>query len=182
MDEQSAFLRLVIDRLEAVGIPYMLTGSLALALYAAPRMTRDVDVVIDCDGAAADKLVAAFTADSYINPESVHTAVRLRGMFNAIHEPTVSKVDFIVRKDDEYRRTEFSRRRQISVSDGPAWVVAPEDLVLSKLLWAREGDSERQRRDAASVLRIHAGLDWTYLRAWAERLGLMTELERAGQL
>jgi hypothetical protein len=179
MDEQSAILRLVIDRLEAVGIPYMLTGSLALALYAAPRMTRDVDVVIDCDDAAADKLVAAFTADSYINPESVHTAIRLRGMFNAIHEPTVSKVDFIVRKDDEYRRTEFGRRRQLLVSGKAMWVVAPEDLLLSKLLWAQQSDSERQLTDAASILRMQGSLDQEYLQSWAERLGLTTELDRA---
>lgn len=43
MDEQFEFLQLVVARLEAARIPYMLTGSLALAIYALPRMTRDID-------------------------------------------------------------------------------------------------------------------------------------------
>jgi len=124
-------------------------------------------------------LVAAFEQDSYVSREAVHEAVGRRGMFNVIFEPTVSKVDFIIRKDDAYRRKEFDRRTQLSLNDRPVWVVTPEDLVLSKLVWARHGDSERQLRDAASILRLQDSLDHEYLHAWADQLGVAGELARA---
>lgn len=182
MDEQSALIQLVVDRLDAAGIPYMLTGSMALALYASPRMTRDIDLVIDCDQAGADRLVAAFERDSYVSREAVQEAVAHRSMFNIIFEPSVSKVDFILRKDDAYRRTEFGRRRPLAFGERTVWVVAPEDLLLSKLHWAQQSDSERQLRDAASILKVQDALDRDYLRAWAERLGVLSELERVEHL
>ena len=57
MDEQFEFLRLIVQRLNAAGIPHMLTGSLALAGWARPRMTRDVDVVIEADKAEDVRMV-----------------------------------------------------------------------------------------------------------------------------
>lgn len=39
MDDQLAVLHLVCGRLEAAGIAYPVTGSLAAAFYAQPRMT-----------------------------------------------------------------------------------------------------------------------------------------------
>ena len=49
MEEQLEFLRLIAARLHAAGIPYMVTGSLALAVWAVPRMTRDIDVVVEVE-------------------------------------------------------------------------------------------------------------------------------------
>jgi hypothetical protein len=42
-DQQEVLLD-VADRLEAAGIPFMLSGSVALSYYAEPRMTRDIDI------------------------------------------------------------------------------------------------------------------------------------------
>jgi hypothetical protein len=84
----------------------------------------------------------------------------------------VIKVDFVVRKDSEYRRTEFSRRRRVSVEGHPLFVVAPEDLVISKLDWARDSRSEVQLADARNVLRSVSRLDLAYLDRWTAHLGL----------
>jgi len=40
------------ERLERAGIQYMLTGSIALSYYAQPRMTRDIDLVVELAGRA----------------------------------------------------------------------------------------------------------------------------------
>ena len=46
MNEQLEFVKQIASRLDSAGIAYMLTGSMALAIYAVPRMTRDIDLVI----------------------------------------------------------------------------------------------------------------------------------------
>ncbi len=79
-------------------------------------------------------------------------AVAGRGTFNLIHTDLVVKVDFLVRKDSEYRREEFRRRRRMSVDDLQLFVVAPEDLIISKLEWARDTRSEVQLGDVRNLL------------------------------
>jgi hypothetical protein len=63
-------LRIVSDRLESLRLPYMLTGSFALAHYATPRMTRDIDIVVELDEATVTGLVAAFEDDFYVASSS----------------------------------------------------------------------------------------------------------------
>jgi hypothetical protein len=64
----------------------------------------------------------------------------------------VIKVDFIVRKQNEYRVEEFSRRQTIEIEGTPVSIVAPEDLLLSKLVWAKDTGSEMQLRDVRHML------------------------------
>ena len=61
-------------------------------------------------------------------------------------------------------------------------VKSPEDTILRKMLWFREGGevSDRQWRDILGVLRAqHGSLDLAYLREWAVRLALTDLLGRA---
>ena len=176
MDEQFEFLRSVVERLEAAGIPYMLTGSLALAVWARPRMTRDVDVVIEADQSAVQRLLAAFAADSYASPEAAEEAVRARTMFNVIHMTSLLKADFILRPDEPYERTKFARRRVVDLDGLSLAVISPEDLILSKLHWARDSASTRQAEDVRLLLRSVPMLDDAYLQQWAVALDLTDAL------
>jgi hypothetical protein len=177
-DEQLEFLKLVAHRLESTGIPYMFTGSIALAIYATPRMTRDVDVIIECDARLAQQLVAAFADDSYVSEDAVREAIRTRGTFNVIHREWLVKADFFIRKDDAYRRTEFERRRSVDLGGFSASVVTPEDLILSKLVWALDSRSDQQARDVRDLLASAPGLDWEYLVRWADALGVRADFDR----
>jgi len=177
MDDQLRFLALIDERLSAAGIPYMLTGSFAMAIYALPRMTRDIDLVIALEARQVPALLAAFAADCYLERAAVEEALAGRGMFNAIHRDWHLKADFIVRKDEPYRRGEFERRRRITLGDRSYSVVAPEDLVLSKLCWRRESRSELQLKDIEQILESQPGLDWPYMRQWAAELGVLADLE-----
>ena len=93
-------------------------------------------------------------------------------MFNLIHNQYIIKVDFVVRKDTPYRRREFSRKKKISVDGENLYIVAPEDLILSKLVWAKDSKSEIQLRDVQNLLQSVKGLDRRYLARWGKQLGV----------
>ena len=173
MDELFDFLVLIAERLERAHIPYMLSGSVALSVYAQPRMTRDVDFVIEIEEAQVDQFVELFETDCYIDRESVLEAVRTQGMFNIIHEAWIVKADFVVRKDQPYRKTEFGRRRTVSVGGRAFSIVTAEDLLLSKLLWAQTSRSELQLGDVRNLILSEKTLDWAYIEPWAQKLGVV---------
>ncbi|MFH0792485.1 MAG: DUF6036 family nucleotidyltransferase [bacterium] len=170
MNEQLEFVKSIASRLERAGISYMLTGSTAMAMYAAPRVTRDIDVVIECDVDDVERVHELFKPDCYVDLGAIREAVAGRRMFNVIHDKWLVKADFMVRKNEPYRVTEFGRRRQLDVEGSKVFVVSAEDLILSKLLWSKESESARQRRDARSVVEAIPDLDWEYLEKWANAL------------
>ncbi|MDD3880300.1 MAG: hypothetical protein PHP26_10010, partial [Syntrophomonas sp.] len=92
-------LKLVITKLEELNIPYMLSGSLAGSFYAQPRMTRDIDIVIELAAEQIAKITEIFSGDFYIDEDDVNEAVRLQSMFNIIHYQAIVKIDFIIRQD-----------------------------------------------------------------------------------
>jgi len=172
MSEQLEVLRVVTQRLEAAGIPHMLSGSVAMSVYAQPRMTRDIDLVVELTSADVPRLTALFASEFYLDEETVTEETRRRGMFNLIHSVLIVKVDFIVRKDDPYRIEEFRRRRRLRLDDLDVWVVAAEDLILSKLVWAKDSRSEIQLNDVRNLITCVATLDQEYLDRWATILGV----------
>jgi hypothetical protein len=170
-DELNVLLS-VTARLQAAGIFYMVTGSMAANFYATPRMTRDIDLVVELSDADIDRVVGLFQDTYYIDADMVQQAIRNRSMFNMIHNALVVKVDCMVRKNTDYRREEFARRRTITLAGQSLAIVAPEDLILSKLDWARESRSQMQLDDVRNLLRSVQDLDRVYLGHWADRLGL----------
>ena len=180
MEEQLEFLRLIAARLQAAGIPYMVTGSLALAVWAVPRMTRDIDVVVEVAPADAQRLTGLFAGDCVIDEGAVQDAIARRGMFNVIHTEWIVKADFIVRKDTAYRKVEFDRRRWLDVAGTRIAFVSPEDLILSKLVWGEDSHAELHRRDVRQLVESVDDLDWGYLNTWAGELGVQDALEQIG--
>jgi len=170
-------LAIVGERLKARGVPFMLTGSFAMAHYAVPRMTRDLDIVVALRPSDVPQVVAAFAGDFYVDTEAAMTAVETERLFNLMHYGSGIKVDLIVRKSSEYRILEFSRRKQVDMGQTSTWIVSREDLILSKLVWARDSGSELQLRDVRQLL---AGVvDSDYLRKWAPALGVESLLQKA---
>ena len=179
MNEELNILFEVISRLDTAEIAYMVTGSMALAVYARPRMTRDIDIIVQVTVDDADRIITLFQEDFYLDTDTVKNEILRHGKFNIIHHAMALKINFIVRKEDEYRREEFARRIEVSIQGRRLWIVAPEDLILSKLIWAQASESELQLRDVQQLLAIDTPLDTEYLAFWAARLGVMTLLEKA---
>lgn len=172
MSDELDVLKSVTARLQDAGIPYMVTGSMAANFYATPRMTRDIDLVVELSEGDVIRVASLFQDEYYIDAEIVQQAVRNQSMFNMIHNALVVKVDCVVRKDSEYRREEFSRRRPVTIAGQHMWLVAPEDLILSKLEWAKESRSQMQLDDIRNLLGSVKRLDTAYVDRWADRLGL----------
>ena len=170
-------LRDVSRRLDSAGLAFMLTGSMAMNYYVQPRMTRDIDLVVNIGPDQVDHVVELFKDDYYVDRVAVSKAVAQRSIFNIIHNQTIIKLDCIILKNDPYRQEEFARRRRITIGDFQTWIVRREDLILSKIYWARDSRSELQFRDIKNLL---AGdeCDRLYLQSRAEMLGvepLLTE-------
>jgi hypothetical protein len=170
--EELEVLTIVAGRLEAAAIAYMVTGSFAANYYAVPRMTRDIDLVVELATGDADRFCTLFESDFYLDRTAVRGAIASRGAFNLIHLAHVVKVDCIVRRDSEYRLTEFARQRRGRIEGHEIALVAPEDLIISKLDWMRETRSEVQLADVRNLLRSVPDLDRQYLEHWLNRLGL----------
>ena len=172
MNEEIELLKDIARRLEDAGIEYMMTGSMALAFYSTPRMTRDIDIILQVSYADVGKIVALFKKDFYIDENSVRQAVRDQSMFNIIHNESVIKVDFIIRKDEEYRKEEFLRKRKITIEGFQVSIVSPEDLILSKLVWAKTSQTALQLRDVKQMMLNVKQIDHEYLTTWSKTLGV----------
>lgn len=168
-------IRDVTSRLTKAGIPYMLTGSLAMNYYSQPRMTRDIDFVIEAQAKDVDMIVSIFEADYYIDRNAVARALALQRSFNIIHNEAFIKVDCIIRRGSDYRQLEFERRREVTIQGFKVWLVSKEDLIISKLYWARDSHSELQLRDVKNLLA--SGYDVEYLERWTQKLELTTLLK-----
>jgi len=163
-------VRDISRRFEQAHIPYMLTGSMAMNYYAQPRMTRDIDVVIVISPDDVGRVAALFRQDYYVSEENIRESLAHESIFNLIHRESVIKVDCIIRKSGEYRRVEFERRRKISVLDFDTFIASKEDLIISKLFWAKDSHSEIQLGDVRNLL--GTGFDAEYLQRWTRELKL----------
>jgi hypothetical protein len=131
-------VRDVAARLERGGFAYMLTGSMAMNYYAQPRMTRDIHLVVALAGNDAESITQLFSSDYYVPLDAVRSSFACESMFNLIHNESVIKVDCIVRKNSPYRRAEFERRMRVTIEDFSIWITSKEDLIVSKLHWAKD--------------------------------------------
>jgi hypothetical protein len=167
-------LKRVSEGLSSQILPFMLSGSFALAYYATPRMTRDLDIVVALAAGDVEALLSAFASDFYIDADTVRAAIQNERLFNMMHLGSGIKVDMIVRKSSEYRLTEFARRQQVTLGSVLTWIVSREDLILSKLVWSLDSGSDLQLRDVRQLL---AGpIDVDYVNRWAPVLGVETPL------
>ncbi|MFP2912654.1 hypothetical protein ACLESD_48120 [Pyxidicoccus sp. 3LFB2] len=175
------------DAMEAAGVGYFLGGSLASSLQGEPRATNDIDFVIDLRLPQLPAFVQALGPDFDVDEESLREAARQATSWNIFHLPTVTKVDLFLLRSGAFDRSEFERRRRVVLTpDGRGlFIKSPEDSVLRKLLWFREGGetSTTQWRDIVQVLRVTGGqMDGDYLNSWAGTLGVTALLDRARTL
>lgn len=173
--EADELLRIATGACDSLGLTYLVTGSTASIAYGEPRFTNDIDIVIDLPADTVDAFCDAFDKEEfYLNRKTVRSAVRDALQFNIIHPASGLKIDFIVLTPSEYDRSRVARRRQLPVLDDRDVVFAsPEDVIIKKMLYYREGESPKHLRDIGGILRIQAGkLDRQYIADWSKRLGV----------
>jgi hypothetical protein len=164
----------VAGRLDRAGIPYMLTGALAVNYHGAPRSTHDIDVVGVISPADITRIKAMLEPDYEVAEESIRAALREGSMFNAIHDESGFKVDFWMRKGDDYGREAFARRKQYPYDHSLLSIATPEDVIISKLDWFKQSDVDKHFSDARGIVAIQKGsLDTAYIARWCEAKSLL---------
>jgi hypothetical protein len=165
------FFQKITDALDSSQIPYMLSGSVAMSLYIVPRTTRDFDFIVHLQARDIDRFAENFKDGYYCDKESIEDAVKCGSMFNIIDHVSGFKADFVVLKKDPFRQNEFARRTAMEFLGKTIYVVSPEDLIISKLIWIQDIQSPVQMEDIKN-LAISDGLDWNYIDLWIDKLKL----------
>lgn len=161
--------------LERLGVRYLVTGSTASTAYGEARFTNDIDVVVELPMEKVDAFCAEFPEEEYYCfRDAVVQAVRERFWFNIIHYESGLKIDVIVPDEGDFNRSRLARGLRVAVGGGlEATFASPEDVIIKKLEYYREGGSDKHLRDIAGVLKMMPErVDRAYITNWAERLGL----------
>lgn len=159
-----------VQRLEDLGIQYMITGSFAMHAYATGRFTYDIDAVIEIAGHDAGRFESKLLPDYYVDQVSIKNAVARNSMFNIINLSNGVKVDCIIKKESGFEAEKFGRRRETEIDGIRFWVISKGDLILSKLDWAKDSLSEKQFLDIRNL--IESGIEKELLDEQISRLRL----------
>ena len=171
--------------LEDMGIRYLVVGSFASSARGQPRSTLDADIVAEITQKQARVLAKRLVGAYYVDEAAIHRAVVDRSMFNALHLETMFKVDVYVSTPGGFDEQQLLRRLPEQIkpnSSETVYVATAEDTVLAKLVWFRKGAgvSEKQWLDVLGILAVQQDqLDTTYLKKWANQLGISDLLEKA---
>jgi hypothetical protein len=172
-------LELITGQLESSGLAYCLVGGLAAIAYGRPRLTLDADLVLALEPGQVDLLLRVFPAeDFYLPPKEVLQAEAgrdSRGHFNIIHQHSALRADCYFPGRSELALWELENRRRLAAPFGDAWFAPPEAVIVSKLLFYREGRSAKHLEDIGAMLAAGSVPDRAVLLSWIVRLGLGEE-------
>ena len=135
-------------------------------------MTRDIDIVVELSLGRIDEFTDLFP-DSYFNKDAIKEEVMRKGIFNIIDHSTGFKLDFILRKDTEYSKLAFARRKRIAELETDLWVISLEDLIIAKIVWIQQYQSDTQIQDIKNLL-LNPHKDMNYIVQWCNELNLNT--------
>lgn len=166
--------------LNRTGLKYMVTGAAASIVYGEPRLTHDLDLVVEIRREDTEKISAAFPPDRFYCPPveviTIEAARPLRGHFNIIHIETGFKADIFVAGEDKLHQWAIERRIRMSISGETLWLAPAEYVILRKLEYYREGRSEKHLRDIAGMLEVSSSeIDFAMLEEKVKENGLQSE-------
>ena len=172
--------RIFVSRLNKLSIPYMITGAVASIIYGEPRLTNDIDLVINMDPDEVESFSSAFPIDDfYCPPQEVirlEIARSQRGHFNLIHHATGFKADIYASGRDELHYWGLKNRKSVDVEGEKFWLAPIEYVILRKLEYYREGESEKHLRDISAILAVSSDeIDFKMLEAHVVKRTLQKE-------
>lgn len=133
-------------------------------------MTRDSDIVIQLYGNQIDSFVKLFEQDFYTDKNMIEDPLNNKMMFNIFDKNTFFKIDFIFKNNEDYENVKFERKSNLKINGLEVYVISIEDLIISKLIGAKNSHSEMHLKDIRELMKID--YDKMYLNEWIIRLGL----------
>jgi predicted nucleotidyltransferase len=173
--EQPDLLKYTIQALERIGIPYAVVGSFASGVWGETRFTQDIDILVALAIEDIEALQAAFPSnDFYLSDTAALQAIDQGGQFNVIHPSSGNKIDFMIAGHEAWKKAQLERRKRVPFfSDVNGAVAAPDDVILGKLVYYRDGGSEKHLRDIAGILKFSGDVvDQEYVARSAAQLGV----------
>ncbi len=169
MEDVEAARRFILA-LEESRTQYMLVGSLSSILYSYPRTTKDVDVVFQAPSGMASRLMQLLGPEFRLDRQMMFETIT--GTYRQVIEvvDSVFKLELFRLSDDAHDQVRFTRKRKAIVEplNLEVWVPTPEDVIVTKLRWARNKD----REDVAAVIGVQGNaIDWDYVHHWTEQHG-----------
>lgn len=165
----------VINTLNELGIPYMLTGSLASNMYGLVRATQDADFVVQVEADGISRIAAQLQPLFTLDPQASFETITMTMRYVLISGDEELKVELFLLSEDPHDKARFQRRIQGVFEERPVAVPTPEDIVVSKLRWHRRKDID----DVRNIMVMQAGmLDEDYIRGWCDKHGTRDRLER----
>ena len=141
-------LRFVVRVIEGMGLRYFVTGSTATIFYGEPRFTNDIDIVVELSERVIDDFCRQFPpGEFYVSAPAARQAVRDKAQFNVIHPDSGLKVDVIVPELNPFNESRFIRAKRLRAGDDlEVSFASPEDAIIKKMEYYREGGSEKHLR------------------------------------
>ena len=157
----------------------MIVGSYASSYWGRPRATQDADILLIWQPRQVDYFVSKLGANFYADAQDLKDGLAQGRMSNIIHKPTGFKMDMSTVGGDPYFRQAFERRKPVELFTERIYFASAEDVILTKLLWASQGKSQRQIEDAAGIIEVQGHrLEKVYMKHWAEELHVSHLLEK----
>jgi len=171
-------IHLFIVPLNKMSINYMITGAVAASVYGVPRLTEDIDLVVELKASDTDKLAGAYPQpDYYLPPKEVivnEISRKTRGYFNIIHISSGLKADLYLLGRDPLHQWGMAQGREIQYGDITCRIAPPEYVILRKLQFYQEGKSEKHLEDVRSMLDISGhDIDNNWLKQKVKEFGLV---------
>ena len=171
-------VELFTDLLEQGGIPYVITGAIASIIYGEPRLTNDLDLVLNIKSSDMDRFTQLFPLEQFYCPpkETILLEIRreARAHFNLIHHESGFKADCYLVGADPLQHWAFANKRMIQFPSGKNLPLAPpEYVILKKLEYYQEGKSEKHLRDIENMLKVSSEIiDPVFLKFEAQKRGV----------
>jgi hypothetical protein len=179
-----AALASFVAALDRAGVHFFVGGAVASSTHGLMRSTEDLDIAAELEAAQVDPLVKELQSEFDVDDEAVRDAVKRRRPCNIYFRAEFTRIDLYVLANTPFNRSQMSRRVVLDIPGIARRVplASPEDVVLKKLDWYRQGHevSQRQWKDVLGVLVVQGPrLDAAYLKAWAHELDVEGLLDRA---
>jgi hypothetical protein len=171
----------ICNKLQSLHIPYMITGGSAVGFWGNIRTTMDIDMVVQIRFNQIDNFLEAIKDEAYVDIQTAKESVQSKSMFNIIPNETLFKIDIIpLDESNAYQMQNFKRKVKMEFEGKEIYVISPEDLIISKLIWSKiAGGSERQIRDCESIWNINQdNIDTGYINKWIDVLNLKDEFKK----
>ncbi|MCC7293222.1 MAG: hypothetical protein IT449_14280 [Phycisphaerales bacterium] len=161
-----------LDALNAMGVRYVLTGSLASSFHGIARSTKDADFVVELEGEEVAALSKRLPPGLRLDPQLSFETVTGTHRYIITNTSTAFKIELFLLSRDAHDQERLNRRKPITLHGHDAYVTTAEDVIITKSRWLGLQNRSKDHDDIVGVLSVRADtLDWPYIERWCREHG-----------